>query len=435
MNVKVISFHVFDTPIDMLERLFIGADEGCALAAQLKDADDAIEIVPICTCNRLEFYLSTQTPEWLTRKLYEALSALTGITADDLMQQAREYEGEEAIQHLFESIAGLKSIAVGENEIQGQIRQAYLTAREQGLARQMLSPLFETAIRVGKRIRNETRLGSGRFSLSKMALKQIQPELKSIDQPRVLIIGTGKMARAAADYLQTQHHCDFMFISRHPEQRTELARQFGRPIYHFHELPQWLARADVLFSAYGTRDILITRQQLAEIVAGRERPLFVIDIAMPRDIDPDVSQLDGVRFIDFETLYHSQWRSELAADPEVRAAKQIINQERLQFRISQKQRELSKTIQRLHSYFGEIARDELNRTLRAMTHLSEQDQKKIEKLAHSITQKILHRPTVILRHHAGEDSLPAYLRFVEEMINLKTRNEAKSMENMNLEQP
>ncbi|MDQ7053812.1 MAG: hypothetical protein Q9P14_13320 [candidate division KSB1 bacterium] len=247
MHVKVISFHVFDTPIDMLERLFIGADQGCALAAQLIDADNTNEIVPICTCNRLEFYLSTTSPEWLTRKLYEALSALTGIAVDDLIQQAREYEGEEAIQHLFESIAGLKSIAVGENEIQGQIRQAYLAAREQGLARQMLSPLFETAIRVGKRIRNETRLGSGRFSLSKMALKQILPELKSMDQPRVLIIGTGKMARAAADYLQTQHHCEFVFISRHPEQRSDLARQFGRPIYHFHELPQQLARADVLF--------------------------------------------------------------------------------------------------------------------------------------------------------------------------------------------
>ncbi len=433
MNVKVISFHVFDTPMDMLERLAIGMDQGLALAEQLKQADESLEMVPVCTCNRLEFYFESDAPEWCSLQIYQHLSDRLEVPVDGLRRQAREYEGQEAVRHLFQSIAGLKSIALGENQIQGQIRQAYLAAREKKLVGRRLAPLFETAIRVGKRVRNEIRIGGGRFSLSKMALKQILPELESVPHPQVLIVGTGKMARAAADYLRSQPGFDFAFVSQHPEQRADLARQFGKPVLHFRDLPRLLGDVDVLFSAYGTHRLLISKQQLAEYMAGRTKPLFVIDIAMPRDVDPAVAELEGVRFIDFDTLYHSQWRRELAADSEIQRAQEIIEDELLQFRIQQKQRELSKTIHRLHAYFGEIARGELDRTLRSLSHLPQQDLKKIEKLAHSITQKILHRPTVILREHVDQDQLPAYLRFVEEMINLKTRNPVQSVEKVNLE--
>ena len=427
MDITLISFHVFHTPIPVLERLISSLSGHENLYPLLLEQTPIQECVLVSTCNRYEAYATCDCspPQQIATEFLRALAAAADLPLTALQDSVEVKYGTDAARHLFFSVAGLHSLAVGEKEIQGQIKAAYKAACEQGVAGRNLIQLFERALHAGKRARNESCLEKSGISMSTLAFDYLFRQQEFSSEASFVLIGTGRMAKSAARYLMDRGYRRFAFVSHQPDERQELRDEFQVPIYPVDALPNLLADADVVQSAYGTREILVTRDCLLPVMdRRRNRPLYLIDLGMPRDIEPEVTQLPAVTLIDFTKLKQIDLKNQIFRDERVRRAKAIVEEELNSFLTELNNQKIAATIRRLHQVFQEIGRRELEKALSGLGHLDERDRRKIEKLTHNIIQKILFRPTRILRHHAADEEVLVYKQFIDEMLDIQDRERA-----------
>ncbi|GAB4569663.1 MAG: glutamyl-tRNA reductase [Anaerolineae bacterium] len=379
------------------------------------------EVVIVSTCNRLEVYAITRHIAPGRETIEQFLSQSQNIPLSTLKPHLYFMHGQDAVVHLMRVASGLDSMILGEAQILGQVSTAFHTAQQAGTTGAVLSHLFAQAIHAGKRARTETAIGRHSTSVSHAAAVLAREKLGVLDHLNVLLIGAGEMAKVAAQALFDRGARQFMYINRTFERAWTLAEQFGGEAVAWHDLPRALTWADVVVSATGAPHTIVHAADVREILPQREqRPLVLIDIAVPRDIEEAAGNLPGITRYDIDDLQSILDENMAIREAAVPAVEQIILEEAQAFSAWLSSREVAPVIKDLRQWATEIAEAEVEHILNKLDSISEHDQHLIELLAHRIVNKLLHEPTTCLRAQAANGNGYAYAHVVRSLFALSS---------------
>ena len=367
-------------PLEVRERLYLADGNASELASDLGEA------VVLSTCNRTEVYLADGDPE----RVRAELERRSGLELGSLL--ARWDEGE-VVAHLFRVAAGLDSLVPGESQILGQIREAYEAARTRGTTGTLLNRLFEDALRAGKRVRTEAKLHELPESVAASAVELGARELAGIEGRRALLFGAGKMSELAARDLRGRG-AEVVVASRTLESAQDLAERVGGRAAPFDAVAVELPEADLVISATRCPYPILH----AEAVRPREKPLVLVDVAVPRDLDPAIGELEGCTLFDIDELGEGL----VGREDEVREAESIVAEEAARFAEWRRSRDAADAIRDLRARAEEIRAEELARAGARLSELSPRERETVETLTSQIVNKLLHAPTVRAKETGSE---------------------------------
>ncbi|RME79369.1 MAG: glutamyl-tRNA reductase [Chloroflexi bacterium] len=362
--------------------------------------EGVLEGVILSTCNRLEVYTRVSQPEVAREALVKFLSQACDIPPERFVDHLYVLQDEEAVRHLMRVAAGLDSMVLGEPQILGQITTAYEAALSQNAVGTVLSALFRAAIHAGKRVRTETAIGMNPASISSVAANTACELLGDLSQRRVLLIGVGKMGAIAARALIKRGVSKIVVANRTYQNALELAQELNGQAITFQQLSPELARADIIITATGAPHTILNRELLEPAVAVRgSRPLFIIDIAVPRDVDPDVTTLPNVHLRDIDSLQDQAEMNTAERRAEIPNVERIVEEETSQFVAWYQSRDVVPTITTMRRWVEEIRRQELERLFHRLD-LDERARQEVDRMTHRLVNKIMHEPTTRLKQEA-----------------------------------
>ncbi len=371
-------------PLEVRERLFLADGHALELAAAL--AGDGVEAVVLSTCNRTEIYLAGGSAE----RAGEELERRSGLELGDVLAS---WEDEDAVEHLFRVAAGLDSLVPGEAQILGQVRQAYDAALTAGTTGPLLNRLFEDALRAGKRVRTEANLADLPESVAASAVELAARTLGGVENRRALLFGAGKMSELAARDLRARG-AEVVISSRTLESAEELAERVGGRAAAFDAVAVELTGADLVISATRCPYPILH----AEAVQARTKPLVLVDVAVPRDLDPAIGKLEGCTLFDIDDLGDGL----VGREEDVREAEEIVAQEAVRFAEWRRSRGAAGAIRALRHRAETIRSEELARAEPRLAELSPRERKTVETLTSQIVNKLLHAPTVRAKEAGSE---------------------------------
>jgi glutamyl-tRNA reductase len=411
-------------PLDVREKLaFNDAQRKAAVLAFRERFHDA-EAVLISTCNRVELYTSRAThghPR--ASEIVDVLASFHNLDPSLFRDHLYEKSNVDVVRHLFTVASSLDSMVLGETQIIGQVRDAYDAARERGATGALLNPLFQRALNVGKEVMSATPIAEGRVSVASVAVDYARRIFDSFSDKTVLSIGAGEMAQLALQHFRDLKPGRLLVANRDPAKAASLAQEFGGEPVPFDRLPDHLVQADIVISSTGSTHPIITRAQFDGLLKQRRyRPLFLIDIALPRDIDPSVADLDHVYLYNLDDLQKVVQGTRAQRAGAVDTAGKIIDKEVRDFSTWHRQREVGPMIERLYGRYHRIAQDELARTLNKLPDLTPDEKSQVEDLARRLVNKLLNDPVQTLRKgsedpHAGPTG--PYLHAMEKLFKLE----------------
>ncbi|MBU1043714.1 MAG: glutamyl-tRNA reductase [Candidatus Omnitrophica bacterium] len=303
MNIKIIGFNHKTAPIGIREKLsFPKACLDEALSS-LKKNSDIQEGVILSTCNRIEIYALARDDKKINGALSGFLEKFHNINMKDFKNHSYEFEDMAAIRHLFRVSSSLDSQILGENQILGQVKAAFFSARNIGAVSRIFSFLFEEAIKIGKRARTQTQIGYGAVSISTAAVEMARKIFEDLSDKKILIIGAGKIGELSANHLKGRGAQMVLVANRTFSKAQELAKKFNGQAVEFDKFPQTLIQSDIVISSVSAPHVLVKQSMMSEIMIKRKnRPIFFIDLGLPRNIDPDVNKLENVYVYNLDDL-------------------------------------------------------------------------------------------------------------------------------------
>ena len=407
-------------PVDLRERLdFSSRDLGEAVEA-LAMRSSAAESVVISTCNRSEIYVASDDPARAREELVAFLSEYHHLPPEMFLPHLFVKEDAAAAGHLFRVAAGLDSLVVGEPQILGQVKDAFQTASARRAAGPLLSKLFHWSFNVGKRVRTETAVGEGAVSISFAAVSLARKIFGRLQGRRVLVVGAGEISTLTAQHLRGQGVGEILITSRTLANAEALATAVVGRALPWDEMPRALATADIVITATGSHHPIITRAEL-ETPAARRRtgPLFIIDIAVPRDVDPAVGAIERVFLYNVDDLQGvvSENMSRRAA--EIERAEAIVGEELTRFASWQRSRGAIPTVVALRQKFDRIRRAELQRLEGKLGSLPPDARARVDEVTRLIVEKLLLEPTEQLKALPDEETQLAYTEAVNRLFRLR----------------
>lgn len=427
MHLTCVGLSHHTAPVELREQLSFSGSKLRAGLEHLRPANPELpltihEAVILSTCNRLEVYGLSQDADAGVARVSRFLSDLHGVPESTFAPHLYIHQDDDAALHLFRVAAGLDSMVVGESEILGQVRRAHETARGQGAAGQFLSALFEKAVRAGRRVRHETAINERPASVPSAAVELACRQRGTLEGAVVLVVGAGDMGALTAKALM-KHGTDGIIVSNRSYPRAvELANQWDGCAVTFDRLTEAMQEADIIISATGAPHPIIKYDMLAEVMGRRPyRPLLIIDIAVPRDVEPAVGEIAGVSLYDIDAL-RSRVDSNLAQrKAEIPLAENVVVEEAESFMAWFHARDVVPTIVDLRSQAEAVREVEVNRALHQLHNLSDQEREIIDMLSKRIVNKLLHEPTVRLKRHANVRSGFYYTETLRELFALDER--------------
>jgi glutamyl-tRNA reductase len=406
-------------PVALRERLALPEGRAAGTLRELVGEPTIREAVAISTCNRTELHIVAGDPVEAENVALSALSRQAGIRPTELLGRIYSFHGAEAARQLFSVAAGLDSMILGEAEVQGQVKRAYELALVEGVTGPVSNRLFRDALAAGKRVRTETALGRGRTSVSTVAVDLAQAALGELETRRVLVIGAGENGELAAQALAERGVTTVFIANRRYDRAIGLAQRFGGAAVRFDDLPEELASADIVVSSTGSPHQILGRDELA-LVAGERpgRPLLLIDIAVPRDIDPSVRDLPGITLYDMDDLQREVARNLSGREAEAARARAIVDEEVLRLDRWLAGLDVVPTIAALRERGEEIVRRALRENEPRFESLSEADRERVAAMARSIVGRLLHEPTLRLKGAADGERGYAYAQALRELFAL-----------------
>jgi glutamyl-tRNA reductase len=430
VSVVVIGLNHRSTPLDLLERMTI-AD--AALPKALHDVvsrDDVSEAVILSTCNRTEVYAVAERFHGAYQDIRDFLAEVAFLAPEDFSDHLYVHYDAPAVAHLFGVTAGLDSAVLGEHEILGQVRGAWERARQEGTVGPTLNLLFRHAVEAGKRARTETAIGRHTTSVSQAAVAMAGERLDGLTGRRILVLGAGEMGEAMALGLAKAGAADLALANRTWDRAVELAGRVGGRAVRLLDVPAELAEADLLLTSTGATAALLQVDDLTEIIAARgARPLLIVDIAVPRDVDPAVGELEGVTLLDMDDLRAFADAGTSARRGEVEGVRAILDEELERFLGATSAREVAPMIVALRDRAEEVRRAELDRYRARLEGLDAGQLEAVEAMTRGIIGKLLHDPSVALKDAAGSprgDRLVASLRELFALEEIAVRDAASS---------
>ena len=420
------SHHV--APIEFRERLAFSEEQLIESHQHLRESDQVQETVILSTCNRVEVYAvlnSVRNADAATKVLTEFLSRYHKIDTASLKKWTYLHHNLETIQHLFRVTSSLDSMVVGESQIMGQVKEAYDTSRSIDSTGIILNRLFTKAFNVGKRIRSETTITTGAVSISYAAVELAKKIFNTLEGKTVAIIGAGEMSELTAKHLVANGVSNVIVANRTYERAVKIAEKFdGTPVAYDSDL-NFLIDADIVISSTNAPDYLIKRQPLANIMRKRKhRYMFLIDIAVPRDIEPDVSKLDHAFLYNIDDLEAVVASNLKDRHQEAARAEQIVSEEAKRFYDQLQIFQVNPTIKALHQQFQQIADSELQACFYKAT-LSDQQEAAVASMTQAIVKKLLHHPMQNLRCavNDGDSDHGQYVQALQELFALDINDE------------
>jgi len=420
MYVAVIGLSYRTAPIALRERLSCALSQ-TPLVWPLADRRFAAirECALIATCNRLEMIAALETDASF-HLLADFLAEQTGFAAADLFPHVYHHAGRAAAVHLGRVAAGLDSLALGEPQILGQVTDSFMAATEAKTVGPILTQLFRAAIRAGKRARAETAISQKATSMSAIAAAQAQSVVGDLNGRRHLIIGVGEMGQLALKAVQARGATQIALINRTPARAAALPAAQGLPVYGLEALGTAVAQADVVIAAVAATQPILTADQLRAIMAQRpDRPLLLIDLGLPRNIDSVARQLPGVCLWDADELQTHLDEALAARQQEIPQVEAIVAAESDAFMAALRQLEIRPVISDMRHKAEAIRQREIARALRHLGDVDADTLHQLEYFSRSLVNKLLHDPTLCLRHKAADDKAAAYAEAIRDLFDLE----------------
>ena len=420
MSFVVVGLNHRTVPLPVLERVTVPPALVPKALRELAGREYLAEVALLSTCNRTEVYALCTKFHPGVADASEFLAEQAGMETPDLAEHIYSYYDEAAIAHLFGVAAGVDSVILGEGQILGQVRDALKIAEEEGTAQQALARIFRHAIEVGKRSRAETGIGRGAVSLSSAAVALATERLGTLVEHRVLVLGAGEMGQGMASSLAGSGVAEVMVVGRGTERATELATRVGGRAIRIEQLPQALVAADLVLTSTGATDVIISHTDV-EVAMQRRfgRPLLIVDIAVPRDVDPGVAEIPGVTVLDMDDLKAFAESSMDRRRREVARVRRIISAELERLRSERTAREVAPLVSALRSRGEDIRLAELERFRSRLETVDPRTAEAIESLTRGIVAKLLHEPTVRVKEAAGSGKGELYADALSALFGLE----------------
>jgi len=412
-------------PIELLERLAFTDDDLAKAYRRLEDLDGVDEAVILSTCNRVEVYGSVASFHSGFLALKRLLAEPRGVDLDELAEPLYSHWDADAADHLFQVAAGLDSMVLGETQIHAQVREALRRAGGEGAAGPTLTGLFHAASRTGRRVRQETGLGRAPDAFVALGASIADDALDGLAGRDVVVVGAGQMAALAVKHLRSRDVGPVRILNRSLEHARSLAERTNAEHGDLDALPDALRHADLVVSATGAAGHVLRHRPVAAAMEDRAgRPIVLLDLAVPRDVDPEVAYVDNVRVIDIVAL-----RERIAADDEaenegegaaadIAGAGSIVSQEVRRWVVRRRGDELSPLIRALRRRGDDVVRGEIARFASRLAELTPDEREAVEAIARGVAAKLLHDPIVELKERSEPGTDRAHARVLAELLGI-----------------
>jgi glutamyl-tRNA reductase len=423
MSELVVGLSYRTAPIGLLERAALEDRAARALEAELLRHEHVAEAVVLSTCNRLEVYADVTRFHGGIEDVGEALAAATGIPLTELTSHLYVHYEAAAVTHLFAVASGLESMAVGEQQILGQVRTALRAAQDGGSAGRVLDGLLQRALHVGKRAHSETALDGAGRSLVEAALHHAAAVVGPLPGAHVLVVGAGTMSGLVVATLQRTGVTRLAVANRTPERAERLAGPVGGRAVPLPELPSALADADVVVSCTGAVGHVVTADVAASAAARRGgRPQVYLDLALPRDVDPAAAEVPGVQVLDLEALGRDL--AAVSGGEHVEQARVIVAQEVADYLTARRAESVAPTVVALRAHAREVVEAEVARLAGRLPDLDPDVRAEVERTVHRVVEKLLHTPTVRVKQLATAPGGDAYADALRALFDLRIDTDA-----------
>ncbi len=419
-HIALLGMNHKSAPVEIRERLAIACRGEAHPLQALPRLGCVDELFSLSTCNRVELVFTCNA---INPAVHEVKSILLAHLGHPVTSQLDEYfyiyQDVAAVEHLFRVASSLDSMVVGEPQILGQIKAAYREATEYNTVGVILNRLLHKSFSVAKRVRSETRIGSLAVSISYAAVELARKIFGELQDKRVLLIGAGEMAELAAEHLRAQGVRQMFVANRTLERAVELAKQFKAETIPFAHIFDSLKSVDIVLTSTGSTEPILTYKDIkSRMRERRNRPLFFIDIAVPRDIEARVNEIDNVYLYDIDDLKGIVELNREERQREAERAHHIIAEEAVKFYRWLETLDVVPTIVALRRKAESIRQNELNKTLSHLPHFTERDKQAIVLLTESIVKKLLHDPIVFLKKKSDRNSKQQFMDFAQQLFDL-----------------
>ncbi|MGZ5287939.1 MAG: glutamyl-tRNA reductase [Actinomycetota bacterium] len=410
-------------PIELLERLAFTDDDFAKAYRHALDLDGIDEAVILSTCNRVEVTASVPSYHAGFLALKRLLTETRGVAAEDLAEPLYSHWEQDAADHLFTVAAGLDSMVLGETQIHAQVREALRRAEAEDGAGPALTGLFHAAARAGRRVRQETSLGAAPDAFVSLGADLADAALGGLGGRDVVVVGAGQMAALAVKHLRHRGVGPVRILNRSLEHARALAERTNAAHGDLDTLPDGLGHADLVVSATGAAGIVVHREIVAHAMADRAGPLVLLDLAVPRDVEPETAYLDGVRVIDIVSLRERLAAHDPATAGDIVRAHELVAEEVHRFTVRRRADDLAPLIRAIRSRGEDVMRTELDRQASRLADLTPDEREAVEALARGIVAKLLHDPIVELKERSEPGTDGVHARVLAELLGIDSEAE------------
>lgn len=419
MYIMSMGLNYKSAPVEIRERFALPESDLEGALEQLRASGQVKESVIVSTCNRTEVYAVVESKPAGEQESRRFLSELSGLPVESFTDYLYEHGEQEAIRHLFRVTSGLDSMVLGETQILGQMREAFLYSQEHGATGPIFNYLFKRAVTAAKRAHTETKIGENAVSVSYAAVELAKKVFESLDDKTVLIIGAGKMSELTAKHLNANGATRVVVVNRTYSRAKELADKFNGRALDMNSLDLALREADIVVSSTGAKGYVVTKDQIqATMKQRRHRPLFLIDIAVPRDLDPAMAKVDNVFLYDIDDL-----EGVIAVNMQERAREaekvgMIIGEEMAAFRQWMHEQQAAPLIMKLREKAKTAQSNLMHNLTNKVPNLSEKEKHTVNKLTMSMINQLIHEPIVQVKEMASEKDAALYLETFARLFGL-----------------
>jgi glutamyl-tRNA reductase len=402
VSVIVVGLNHRTVPVDLLERMTVPEQQIAKVLHDLLAREHLLEVVVLSTCNRTEIYARCTHFHAAVADVRDFLAAHSGAAPDEFETHLYTYYDDAAVAHLFSVAAGLDSMIVGESEILGQVREAWQAAVREQTSSQLLSSLFRHAVASGKRVRTETGISRHPVSIPSAAVTVAAEHLGTLEGAQVLVVGAGQMGSGLASTLRSRGVAYIRVANRTPARAEQLASQVAGEAIALTDIADALVDADVLLTSTASSEILLERATVEMVMACRnDRPLLIVDVALPRDVDPGVRDVLDVTLLDLDDLKDFARRSAELRRREIGKVREILAAEIERYRDERSAREVAPLITSLRDLAEGVRQGEIDRFRAKVAQLDPDTRALVDAITQGIVNKLLHEPTVRVKDAAG----------------------------------
>jgi glutamyl-tRNA reductase len=419
LDIVLLGLNHKTAPVELRECLAFNEDDTGSAMEILQHYPSIKEVLLFSTCNRIEVLMAAEDKHSAVTAAKRFISEFKNITVSQFDDALYIYDGEEAVRHIFRVASSLDSMVVGEPQILGQMKAAYRTATQRKTSGVILNQLLHRTFFVAKRVRTETTIGDHAVSISYAAIELGRKIFGTLEKKKVLMIGAGEMAELAVEHLIRNRVGNILVANRTFERGLDLAKKFSGTAIRFEEIVDCLQEVDIIISSTGSPDFIIMRDQVKGLMRSRRnRPLFFIDIAVPRDIDPEINRLLNTYVYDIDDLKGVIDENVEDRKREAIKAERIVDEAIIRFRQWFESLSVIPTVLALRNKMETIAKTEVQKTLQSLNHLSEDDSQAIHRMTNALINKILHDPTLFLKGNGCQGDRSVYLDITRKLFNL-----------------